>query len=80
MFVAEQKLNTQKCWPSTKMFIKYSYRDLTRHKCHFCLAFCSVFFVVLSSLVVASMVQKGPVIFLKMADANNGEIDAFITP
>ena len=62
------------------MVIKYSYRDLSRHKCHFFLAFCSVFTVVLSSLVISSIISKGPVIFLKMADMHNGEIDAFVTP
>jgi hypothetical protein len=58
----------------------YQYRDMKRHKCHFCLAFCSVFTIVLSTLIVTSIIGKGPVIFLKMAEANNGEIDAVITP
>ncbi|CDW85019.1 family protein [Stylonychia lemnae] len=70
----------QKCWPTTKFFTMYQWRDLRRHKCHFCLALCSVFIIVLSTLIVTSVVNKGPVIFLKMAEANHGEIDAFISP
>jgi len=35
---------------------------------------------VLSSLVVTSVVNKGPVIFLKMSEANHGQIDAYISP
>ena len=51
-----------------------------RHKCHFALAFCSVFFIVLSTLVVTSIIAKGPVIFLKLSEDSYGEIDAFIFP
>lgn len=58
----------------------YQWRDLKRHKCHFCLAFCSVFFIVLSTLVVTSIIAKGPVIFLKLSEQAYGEIDAFILP
>ncbi len=55
-------------------------RDVKRHKCHFCLAYCAVFFIVLATLVVTSIISKGPVIFLKISEASNGEIDAFILP
>ena len=51
-----------------------------RHKCHFALAFCSVFFIVLSTLVVTSIISKGPVIFLKLSEDSYGEIDSFIFP
>lgn len=69
-----------KCWPTTKLFCRYQCRDMKRHKFHFCLAFCSVFTIVFSTLVVVSIIGKGPVIFLKMAEGNHGEIDAFILP
>jgi hypothetical protein len=58
----------------------YQWRDLKRHKCHFCLAFCSVFFIVLATLIVTSIISKGPVIFLKLSQDYSGEIDIFITP
>ena len=46
-----------------------------RHKCQFCLSFCSVFIVVLSVLVVNSVIAKGPVIFLKLSEVFIGEYD-----
>jgi hypothetical protein len=39
-----------------------------------------VFFIVLATLVVTSIIAKGPVIFLKISEASYGEIDAFILP
>lgn len=62
------------------LFWKHAKRDLMRHKCHYSLAFCSVFIVVLASLVVTSIVNKGPIIFLKRAQNQHGEVDAYITP
>jgi len=37
-------------------------------------------FIVLSTLVVTSIIAKGPVIFLKLSEDDYGEIDAFIFP
>lgn len=34
----------------------------------------------MATLVVVSIIGKGPVIFLKMAEGNHGAIDAFIMP
>ena len=44
------------------------------------LAFCSVFLVVVSTLVVNQIISKGSIIFLKLGESTHGEIDAFITP
>ena len=52
---------------------------MRRNFCHFCLAFCSVFIVVLSALVVNTIVDKGPIIFVSLAQADTGEIDVFYT-
>ena len=60
-------------------FAKHSFRDIRRKKCHFCLAFCSVFIVVAFTLIVNTIVAKGPIIFLKIAEGNEGEIDGVIT-
>jgi hypothetical protein len=68
-----------KCWPATLFFGMYQWRDLKRRKCHFSLAFCSVFCIVLSTLVVTTVIDKGPYIFLELAEDSHGEIDAFIT-
>jgi hypothetical protein len=78
--LSPEKIKNQRCWPSTKFYTLYQWRDLRRHKCHFFLAFCSVFFIVLATLVVTSIISKGPIVFLKLAQENTGEIDAFITP
>ena len=37
-------------------------------------------FIVLATLVVTSIIAKGPIVFLKLAQEGYGEIDAFITP
>lgn len=76
----QKRLNSMKFWPSTKFFATYQWRDLKRRKFHFCLAFCSVFFIVLATLVVTTIVSKGPYIFLELAQDSHGEIDAFISP
>ncbi len=39
-----------------------------------------MFTIVLATLIVVSIIVKGPVIFLKLCQTNYGEIDAFITP
>jgi len=44
------------------------------------LAFCTVFFIVLATLVVTTVIDKGPYIFLELAQDSHGEIDAFIYP
>jgi hypothetical protein len=44
------------------------------------LALSSVFIVVLFSLVINTIVAKGPIIFLKMAQASYGEVDGVVTP
>eukprot|EP00347_Sterkiella_histriomuscorum_P021563 403333540 len=76
----QTRLQKMKCWPMTRFFCRYQWRDLKRHKFHFCLAFCSVLTIVLSTLVVVSIIGKGPVIFMKMAEGNHGQVDAFILP
>lgn len=61
-------------------FVKHSYNDIYRRKFHFLLAFCSVFLVIVSTLVVNQIISKGSIIFLKIGESTHGEIDAFITP
>lgn len=59
--------------------MKHSLRDTKRHKCHFCLAFCSVFIVVLATLVVTTIVAQGPIVFVSLVQVDTGEIDVFYT-
>ena len=60
---------SQGCRQKFLFFIKHSYRDVSRHPCHFCLAFCVTFIVVLATLVVQTVIDQGPVIFLNIAQA-----------
>lgn len=55
------------CCQTFRFFLKHSFRDVARRKCHFCLGLCSVMIVVLSTLVVNTIVAKGPIIFMKLA-------------
>lgn len=36
--------------------------------------------MVLSSLVINTIVEKGPIIFLKLAESHHGECDGYVTP
>ena len=41
------------------------------------MAFCSVFIVVISMLVVNTVVAKGPIIFVSLAQVDTGEMDVW---
>jgi 2-keto-4-pentenoate hydratase/2-oxohepta-3-ene-1,7-dioic acid hydratase in catechol pathway len=43
-------------------------------------ALSTIVLIVISTLLVHTLVDKGPVIFLKLAQITNGEIDAYLTP
>jgi len=47
---------------------------------HFCLSFSSVLVVVWAALVINTLVEKGPIIFLKLAEGNQGQYDGIIYP
>jgi hypothetical protein len=64
------------CGARSCMFTKYALQDINRNKCHFLLAFCSVFVVVISTLVINTVIEKGPLIFLSLAEKFEGQIDA----
>ena len=58
-----------------RFFIKHSYKDIGRRKFHYYLAFLSVFIVVLSTLVIHSVVAKGPIIFMALGQEKVGSYD-----
>jgi len=60
--------------------LRHSYRDITRRRCNFCLAFCSIFTVVISILIINTVVAMGPIIFLKLAENKVGQYDAVFVP
>lgn len=57
---------------SMRFFTKHSFKDVGRRKCNFCLAFCSIFIVVLATLVINTVVDFGPIIFLKVGEGKVG--------
>ena len=64
----------------TGYFVRHAYKDIFRRKFHFILAFCSVFLVVVSTLLVNQIISRCSIIFLKIGESSHGEIDAFISP
>jgi len=79
-FMNEKEMQKQSCGSLFNFYASFSYREAKRRKCHYCLAFCSVFIVVLSAIIVNTVISKGPIIFLKLAEGTTGEIDAIVTP
>ena len=67
------------CCGSFRFFVKHSVKDIGRHKCQFSLAFCSVFIVVLSVIVVNAVIAKGPLIFLTLAEGIEGSYDGVLS-
>jgi len=63
-----------------RFFLKHAGREFSRRKFHFCLAFLSVFVVVLSTLVIHSVVSKGPIIFLALGQQKVGAFDGYYVP
>ena len=74
--IEEEEAPGLTCWQKFRFFIKQSFKDIWRHKCQFGLSFCSVFVVVLSILVVVSITEQGPIIFLRLAEKQVGQYDA----
>lgn len=67
------------CCGKMRFFVKQSFKDVKRHKCQFCLSFCSVFVVVLSILCVVTITELGPIIFLRLSEKAYGEYDGMFT-
>ena len=80
MFLKNENLEIKSLASSLLFFIRHSIRDVSRRKFHYGVAFASVFVVVLSVLVINTIVEKGPVIFLRLAEHHHGEIDGYVTP
>ena len=68
------------CCNTCRFFSRHSWKDIKRRKCNFCLAFCSVFVVVLSTILIKTVVGMGPIIFLKMGEDTVGQYDAVLHP
>lgn len=77
-WLQKQSLKSQGYCSTFRFFVKQSFKDVRRHKCQFCLGFCSVFVVVLMTLIINTLIDKGPIIFLRLAEGSVGETDAII--
>lgn len=78
--INENEPETYDTLSSCGFFFTHSYRDVGRKKCHFCLSFCSVFIVVWAALLINTIVEKGPIIFLKLGEGEAGQYDGIIYP
>ena len=76
----EENVSEYSTTSTLSFFLKHSYRDVGRKKFHFCLSFCSVFIVVWSALVINTLVEQGPIIFLKLAEGDVGQFDGILRP
>lgn len=79
-FMKREGIEPQNLAEAAKFFISHSYKDAWRRKLHFMIAFCSVFLVVCSTLIINQIISKGNIIFLKISESTHGEIDAVVTP
>jgi len=64
----------------TKFLCSHHCKDIKRSKCNFCLAFCSVFTVVISTLILNTVIGFGPIIFLRISEEQVGQYDALFVP
>jgi len=60
-------------------YFSYSWREVTKHKCHYCVAFTVVMIVVISTFVGQTMADNLPLIFLKLAESEQGERDVVLS-
>ena len=74
------ELQTQRACVKSKFFLKHSWQDIGRNKCSYCLAFCAVFIVVFSTLIVDTIVNQGPIVFMNVAETVAGQYDAYFIP
>ena len=58
-----------------KFLFDYSVQETSRRKCYYLLSFCACFLVALTTLIVNSLLSQSPIIFLVVAQADDGEID-----
>jgi hypothetical protein len=63
-----------------RFMFRHSLRDIGRRRCNYGLAFCSIFTVVLSTLIINTVVSMGPIVFLRLAENKVGEYDAVFEP
>jgi hypothetical protein len=76
----QPKLQTERTCVKSKFFLNHSWQEIGRNKCSYCLAFGAVFIVVLSTLIVDTIVDQGPIVFMNVAETVAGQYDAYFIP
>ena len=53
--------------------------DIAKRKCNYCLALCSTVIVVTITIVSQTIISKTPLIWLKIAESQAGQIDISVS-
>jgi hypothetical protein len=59
---------------------RYVVTDIRRHKLNFCIGAFTVFLVVMFTTVLRAAIARAPIVFMKLAEDEVGEMDVVITP
>lgn len=73
-----EELKSYSALSTAGFFLKHSFRDIGRNKCNYGLSFCSILVVVWSSLIINTLIGHGPIVFLQLAEVQNGQYDGVL--
>jgi hypothetical protein len=65
---------------TTGFFLKHSRREVCRRLCYYLISFASCFLAILAALIANTVIDQAPLLFLKMAEIAEGEVDMVLTP
>ena len=61
-----------------RFIIKQNLKDIRRHFCHYCQSVISVYLVILAILVSVTLIEKCPMIFMKLSERVAGQYDGIV--
>jgi len=61
-------------------FVKRSFGEIINKKCYYFISLASCFLAIYIALVANTIISQAPLIFLKIGEIENGEIDVFLEP
>eukprot|EP01022_Parablepharisma_sp_SALTPOND_P016897 TRINITY_DN258_c0_g1_i1.p1 TRINITY_DN258_c0_g1~~TRINITY_DN258_c0_g1_i1.p1 ORF type:complete len:1046 (-),score=35.87 TRINITY_DN258_c0_g1_i1:10813-13857(-) len=70
----------ESCWGTFTFFIKHSSREICRRLCYFMISLLSCYLAISVALVANTVIGNAPLLFLRMTEINQGEIDLTILP
>eukprot|EP01064_Diplonema_japonicum_P037734 TRINITY_DN893_c0_g1_i1.p1 TRINITY_DN893_c0_g1~~TRINITY_DN893_c0_g1_i1.p1 ORF type:complete len:1078 (+),score=231.55 TRINITY_DN893_c0_g1_i1:88-3321(+) len=62
------------------VFVDFTWREMRKRKVSYCLGTCSCFLVVFTVALLITTLANMPIVFLRLAEVENGERDLFVTP